>query len=71
MAKPRDGFKARLIELPLEVWAALDALQDGSGVPMVVLLEDAVKRYCEKPPKKLPEPRKRGRKGKADAGGGG
>lgn len=64
MAKPRDGFKARLVELPVEVWAGLDGLQEQTGVPMVVLLEDAVRRYTAKPPARLPAPRKRGRKPK-------
>lgn len=66
MAKPRDGFKLRGVELPVEVWAELDALAASSGVPYSVLLEDAVRRYTDKPPKQLPEPRKRGPKRKAD-----
>ncbi len=67
--KPRDGFGNRMIELPLDVWAALDAMKSSSGVGVAVLLEDAARRYTTKPPKKLPEPRKRGRKPKPPEGG--
>jgi hypothetical protein len=72
MARPREGFKPRLVELPLEVWGGLDALAESSGVPYSVLLEDAVRRYTAKPPAKLPEARKKGRPKKVandDAGG--
>jgi hypothetical protein len=65
MARPRDGFKGRLVELPVGVWGELDALAASSGVPYSVLLEDAVKRYAAKPPKKLPTPRPKGRPKKA------
>ena len=65
MAKPRDGFSGRFVELPDEVWAMLDALKESSGVGVQVLLEDAARRYCSKPPAKLPAPRKRGRPKKA------
>lgn len=70
MARPREGFKPRLVELPVEVWAGLDAIAASSGVPYSVLLEDAVRRYSDKPPKKLPEPRKKGRPKKAAEGEG-
>lgn len=68
MAKPREGYKARLVELPVDAWAGLDAVAASTGVPMIVLLEDAVRRYSAKPPAKLPEPRKKGRPKKADEG---
>lgn len=71
MARPREGFKGRLVELTVEAWAGLDALAESSGVPYSVLLEDAARRYVEKPPKKLPEPRKKGRPKKVAEGEGG
>lgn len=65
MAKPRDGFKGRFVELPVGVWDRLDALKEAAGVPLAVLVEDAVTRYCDRPPKTLPAGRAVGRK-KAD-----
>ena len=70
MPKPRAGFAGRVVELPNEVWAALESLSVTGGVGVQVLIEDAAKRYTARPPKALPQPRKRGPKKKEERGEG-
>jgi hypothetical protein len=65
MPRAREGQKSQAVEMAVEVWAMLSALSLATGVSMQLLLEDAARRYCAKPPKKLPAPRKPGPKPKA------